>query len=122
MSKLTYWKSLGQLKWGNDSYNGVSGGFGKGPLPEGDYEVRVKHVVVNPPGSGFKDPNTGSSWFIPIEPKFSTSRGGLGIHPDGTPKGTEGCIGLQGADSQKFWTKWNNTPMGDRPTELAVKV
>jgi L,D-transpeptidase catalytic domain len=121
MSKLTFWKSLHKLKWGNNSYAGVSGGFGKGPLPSGEYEVRVRHVVVNPPGSGYKDSSTGKSWFIPIKPKFSTTRGGFGIHPDGSPKGTKGCIGLQGNDSQKFWKAWNATAMGERPKELTVK-
>lgn len=121
MNKLIFSRQHGRLTWGSDSYNAVTGGYGKGPLPSGNYTVEVRRVVVNPPGSGFKDNLTGNSWFIPITPSFSTTRSGLGIHPDGSPKGTLGCIGLQGEDSGKFWRKWNNTPMGQRPLSLSVQ-
>ena len=121
MSKLTFSKSLKQLRWGTDTFEAISGGFGKGPLPAGSYTIRVRHVVVNAAGSGYKDPLTGSSWFIPLEPKFNTSRGGFGIHPDGKPKGTKGCIGLQGKDTAKFWGKWKKIALESRPKELVVK-
>jgi len=112
---------MNEITWGTHSYKAITGGFGKGPLPSGNYNVKVRHVVVNPPGSGFKDALTGKSWFIPIKPSFSTPRDGFGIHPDGAPKGTKGCIGLQGGDSEKFWKKWNDTSMSERPVSLVVQ-
>lgn len=120
MSQLIYSKTTRRLAWGSDSFNGISGGFGKGSLPSGHYIVKVNHAVINPIGSGFKDNLTGKSWFIPISHSTDTSRSGLGIHPDGSPPGTAGCIGLQGADANRFWTKWNNTALGQRPTSLEV--
>lgn len=37
---------------------------------------------------------------VPIEPDFDTGgRGHFGIHPDGGPQGTRGCIGLTGDDT-----------------------
>ena len=121
MSKLVYSKALNKVTWGEHSYKAITGGFGKGPLPSGKYKVEVRHVVVNLSGSGFQDNLTKKSWFIPITPSFSTPRDGFGIHPDGSPKGTKGCIGLQGRDSERFWKKWNNTPLRERPASLTVK-
>jgi L,D-transpeptidase catalytic domain len=120
MSNLVFTKTMNKLAWGTFTYKAVSGGFGKGPLPNGDYDVKIRNVVVNPPESGFKDEITGKSWFIPISPTFPSSRSGFGIHPDGSPKGTKGCIGLQGADTEKFWGKWLQTPLSQRPTSLKV--
>jgi len=121
MAKLIFSKTTKKLTWGNVTFEALSGGYGKGPLPSGDYTVKVRNVVVNPSGSGFKDNLTGKSWFIPISPTFSTTRSGFGIHPDGSPKGTKGCIGLQGADADKFWKKWTATSLNQRPNSLEVK-
>lgn len=110
-----------ELIWGGKSFSAISGGFGKGSLPKGSYTVKVRHVVVNPPDSGYQDALAKNSWFIPIEPDFSTTRRGFGIHPDGSPKGSKGCIGLQGTATGLFWKKWNNTSLGHRPTSLIVK-
>lgn len=121
MNKLIFSKINNRLRWGVHSYDAVSGGFGNGPIPNGIYEVEIRKVVLDPTGSGFKDKITGKSWFIPVTPSFSTSRNGLGIHPDGSPKGTKGCIGLQGQDADKFWKKWNRTQMKQRPISLTVK-
>ena len=115
-------KTSGKLAWGGATYTAVSGPFGKGELPEGSYTVRVRHVVVGSTlGQSYTDPKTGDAWFIPISPEFDTSRSRFGIHPDGGKPGTQGCIGLRGADAGKFWQRWNKTAMGGRPTSLIVE-
>lgn len=119
---MEFSKLSGRLTWNGASYAAISGPYRTGALPEGSYTVRVRHVVVGGAlSSSFKDPKTGNAWFIPISPDFETDRSGLGIHPDGGIPGTEGCIGLRGADAGKFWQRWNKTPMGARPTTLTVE-
>ena len=121
MAELEFILSSGILKWNEQSYSARSGGFGKGPLPTGKYTVDVKHAVESKNlGSGFLDPLSKKRWFIPIEPDFTTDRKKLGIHPDGPPAGTEGCIGLKGASANLFFTKWNRTSISSRPTKLTV--
>ncbi len=112
----------GFLKWATSSFSAISGGYGKGALPDGDYTVKTRNVVVGSTlKSGFKDKKSGEKWFIPIEPNFNTDRKGFGIHPDGGPTGTLGCIGLRSNDASRFWKKWNKTPLSSRPTSLIVK-
>lgn len=113
----------GFLKWDTASFSAISGGFGKGPLPDGEYTVRRYHVVVGDHlESGYKDEKTGERWFVPLEPDFTVqNRGGFGIHPDGSPKGTLGCIGLSRNDASRFWKKWMDTKLSNRPTKLTVK-
>ena len=70
--------------------------------------------------SGFVNPANGRGWFLPLTPRFSTSRHGFGIHPDGNLPGTKGCVGLQGADIKKSWDKWMRTSLKGRPDSLQV--
>ncbi len=118
----------GELIWGAEKYNVVSGGHGNGALPDGLYTIKIRHAVVGTKGKmkpGLIDPKSkkGKGWFLPIEPKFKTKRNELGIHPDGNLPGTEGCVGLQGDDSQKFWHRWDKrTSMSKRPTSLIVQT
>jgi hypothetical protein len=83
---------LRQLKMGGASYNALSGGFGKGFLPTGHYTVMTRNVVVgdDTPLKAYTVDST--SFFIPIEPLFATSRTGLGIHPDGNRVTVESCV------------------------------
>lgn len=112
----------GQLTWGDDQYNVVSGPWSKGAIPNGDYAVKSRNVVEGSQlGSGFEDNQTGKRWFIPVEALFSTNRGGFGIHPDGNVEGTQGCVGLVGRDASRFFIKWLNTKLSDRPTGLRVE-
>jgi len=106
------------LIWGKEKYHGISGPHGKGELPQGFYSVLRKHVVVHdlPDSFCYK----GVCFFIPIQPKFRTERGGFGIHPDGGIHGTLGCVGLQNEDNKKFWKRWLKTPMSRRPKLLYV--
>lgn len=113
----------GILQWGNDTYKVVSGGYGKGQIPNGKYTVeRFKAVTGNKDSmkSGFVNPNNGRGWFLPLTQLFSTSRHGFGVHPDGNVVGTKGCIGLQGNDIAKFWDKWLKTTLKSRPNSLEV--
>jgi len=106
------------LTWGRVRYEARSGPWGKGTLPAGAYEVRVKEAVVNLTASGYVG-DDGVGWFIPIVGD-TPGRGGFGIHPDGGVEGTLGCIGLVGEAAAEFWSRWDACPMGDRPTGLEV--
>lgn len=121
MNSLKYSHSQGTLTWGKEVYKAVSGPHGKGRLPAGNYDVQIRNVVT---GHGlsqsFRDQN-GIAWFIPINPLFSTTRDGLGIHPDGGVPGTLGCIGLTGADATKFWSRWISIVLEARPQRLVVE-
>ncbi len=120
MVKLIFNKSQNILRWGEVTYRAVSGGYGD-PLPDGSYDIRIRNVVVRKSlEAGFHDPLSGNAWFIPLSPKFATTRSGFGIHPDGNKPGTKGCVGLKGESSEKFWKKWNNTLMSARPLVLEV--
>ncbi len=114
---------IGILKWGADEYEVVSGGYGKGAIPNGSFDIERYKAVSGDKStmkSGFVNPANGRGWFLPLTPKFSTARHGFGIHPDGNLPGTKGCVGLQGADMKKFWDKWMRTGMKARPTSLLV--
>lgn len=114
---------FGKLKWFFDEYEVVTGGYGKGAIPDGHYSIEVYNAVEGDKStmkSGFVNPITGRGWFLPLTPKFTTSRHGFGIHPDGNLPGTKGCVGLQGFDIKKFWDKWLRTPLKLRPATLIV--
>ena len=124
---LIYIHDESRLFWGNDAFECVSGPFGKGPAPCGKYVVRKRHVVNSPDlPDGFRDPDTGDAWFIPVIAMFKSGRYGLGIHPDGkevtdlnTP-GTLGCFGTRGHDTKRFFEKWMSFEMEYRPSSLLV--
>ncbi|PCK09217.1 MAG: hypothetical protein COA42_05000 [Alteromonadaceae bacterium] len=115
----------GKLKWGAGEYEVVTGGYGKGAIPDGTYDIERYDAVVGDKStmkSGFVNPASGRGWFLPLTPKFTTTRHGFGIHPDGNLPGTKGCVGLQGADMKKFWDKWLKTAMAARPASLVVST
>ena len=119
MTDMTFDTSTNTLTWGTTRYKAMSGGFGKGVLPKGGYAVKTRNVVEGPSlASGFR--LNGTAFFIPIEHDSDTTRGGLGIHPDGNTQGTLGCIGLQSGDAAKFWNAWLETPLASRPKRLTV--
>ena len=114
---------IGKLKWFPDEYEVVTGGYGKGAIPDGRYDIAVYNAVEGDKMSmktGFINPITGKGWFLPLSPKFSTMRHGFGIHPDGNLPGTKGCVGLQGQDIKRFWDKWMRTPLKMRPSSLHI--
>ncbi len=74
------------------SYGAVSGGFGKGRLPEGTYKAsELKRRTEK----SMKD-TKGLGWSVNLDPNFKTDKEYLRIHPDGNKPGTEGCIGIKG--------------------------
>ncbi len=125
MDTISGRKAVGRLVWGDKEYAAISGPYGAGYIEAGDYTVKVREVATGPdmePAYCLVDSGgTKVCYFIPLKPNFTTGRTGIGIHPDGNVSGTEGCIGLQEPDFEKFWTRWNATPMNDRPTLLKVK-
>ncbi len=123
ISKGTGTRMTGKLKWLPDEYEVVTGGYGKGAIPDGLYDIEIYKAVEGDKTSmksGFINPVTGRGWFLPLSPTFSTIRHGFGIHPDGNLPGTKGCIGLQDKDIKKFWDKWVKTPLKMRPSSLLV--
>jgi hypothetical protein len=121
MSDLTFNRKTGILIWGAENYKSVTGPYGEGQLPIGDYRIEIyKAVDSNQLKNSYENTLTGSRWFIPIDPQFSTHRYGFGIHPDGNKPGTLGCIGIKAQDASSFWTRWRNTPMTARPTKVSV--
>ena len=124
-TKGTGSRVIGKLKWGVDEYEVVSGGYGKGAIPNGTYDIERYKAVVGDKStmkSGFVNSSNGRGWFLPLTPRFSTVRHGFGIHPDGNLPGTKGCVGLQGADMKAFWDKWVRTGMKVRPASLVVST
>jgi len=114
-----------KLKWLTDEYEVVTGGYGKGAIPDGIYTIEVYKAVEGDKSTmkaGFINPATGQGWFLPLTPKFNTTRHGFGIHPDGNKPGTKGCVGLQGKDIINFWNKWRRTPMKTRPDKIIVST
>lgn len=81
-------------------WKAVSGPYGNGPLPPGDYalpddgEPRTKRPEDK---KGAYCDSSGFCWFQDITPKKKNGRDELGIHPDGNIPGTAGCVGVEGA-------------------------
>lgn len=69
----------------------ISGPWGKGHLPIGNYKIVYLAIAIQEP---FK--RCGFGWIASLEPQFKTDRTELAIHPDGgSYVGTLGCVGLQ---------------------------
>jgi hypothetical protein len=78
-------------------YPANAGGWGRGPLPYGEYEI-----TYIDPKSDKSFVLFGLGWFANLIPKFKTDRTNLVIHPDGGAgtdgvegyAGTLGCVGI----------------------------
>jgi hypothetical protein len=108
------------LSFNGKNYTAVSGPFGDGKLPTGDYEIRVREAVE---GATLSSPYCagGVCFFIPIIPLFNAKgRTGFGIHPDGNVAGTKGCIGISSSDAKDFLNEWKKLGLGNRPTIITV--
>lgn len=102
--RLLVWPAFGTWDAASGSRSGAN------ELPPGLYAVDrpgLAHYTnsADLPG-GFKDDQTGYGFFVPMYPLFATTRGQyggrLGIHPDGKPPGTAGCIGIKN-DAKSFY-------------------
>ncbi|HLT40969.1 MAG TPA: hypothetical protein VK034_32045 [Enhygromyxa sp.] len=112
-------QAIGELTLEGKTYSAVSGGHGRGELPEGTYRVDVRGAVEGGHlGAAFKAGGVG--FFIPIEHISDSTRTGLGIHPDGNVPGTEGCIGVSATDSRRFLNAWKAMSIAKRPSTLTV--
>ena len=117
-------EAIGTLLWGQDSYGAVSGPYEKGSAPLGDYAVETKKVVSGPTmdkGYCITDSQGKLCFFIPITPKFQTDRNGLGIHPDGNVPGSLGCIVIRSDHARRFWDRWMQTGVAERPDRLTIE-
>jgi hypothetical protein len=72
----------------------ISGGGGKGALPNGEYIAHGFYDTDNPAMSRF-----GIGFYIRLEPQFKTDRTDLLIHFDGNKLGGLGCICLLPQDT-----------------------
>jgi len=86
----------GKITINGRTYTYRSGGFGNGNLPNGDYKVtphmwsrNTKGMVVDGVGFSFALSDK-------FDPRTGATRSLLRIHPDGSPAGTQGCIGIVG--------------------------
>jgi hypothetical protein len=95
----------GRLRWHEKGLDSPvsSGPWGNGALPMGSYWVRRGALDDRTGKPPFCD-LVGNCWFQFIEPRFATTRTGLGLHPDGGVQGTKGCIGLLDSDT----TAWRH--------------
>lgn len=111
---MTFDKNTGILTWsGFGTWQATTGPYGRGALSSGSYIVSRREITAYTKAikKGFRD-KTGKGFFIPIYPKFSTTRGSngrLGIHPDGNIPGTSGCIGLKGHSTRSFYDAVSST-------------
>lgn len=88
------------------SYEFNNGGFGKGSIPEGTYEVSdgrrrsdTSAMMVDGYGYSFVLTQQGMAPGTADDPRYSADRDLLRIHPDGNNPGTLGCIGILGGAS-----------------------
>lgn len=95
-------KAEGILTFNDKQYNVVTGGFGKGPLPNGIYAVNRPYKMKIEQGKTEAFHRTEFPWVAKLDPLFETNRYGLYIHPDGNLPGTQGCIGILEDDIQCF--------------------
>ena len=93
---------LGFLCIGQNKYSCVSGKYGLGALPKGQYKINKCYKLK--PVKGKTEPYTGLEfpWVAKLTPQFQTNRSKLLIHPDGGVEGTRGCIGIRNKDVQAF--------------------
>ena len=90
----------------SDIFCACSGGWGKGALPFGRYNIdRCYALRDNGKVEAYK--REGLPWVAKLSPLFETDRSGLLIHPDGNIPGTRGCIGILQNDMACFKTLCN---------------
>lgn len=120
ITKITGKTAEGILTWAAKglSTTAISGPAGNGYLPAGIYKAHRNKMLDKPTGSSYCD-TKGKCWMQPIDPTFVTDRDNLGIHPDGGPAGTEGCIGLKIGDTATWYKAFYDVAAGG-DTEIEV--
>ena len=102
-------------------YHAISGPFGRGTLPSGEYimgDLCVLNSEDCDEGFVFRNKLKDLAFWIKLTPNFKTDRDGLGIHPDGNTKGALGCVGIQDIDSINFYLDYMD--ILNRPKRLIV--
>ena len=84
-------------------FRALSGGWGKGTLPHGRYELknpeRLPDSSENLPYRGITGP-----WRIYLEPlMYMPDRNGFFLHPDGGIAGTMGCLSPEVGKDDAVW-------------------
>jgi len=120
--QIIYRLAQSTLEMAGTEYHAVSGPYGNGPLPPGEY---VTSTTLAPNAghyfpSGFRL-DSGTAYGVKLEPQFPTSRGGLWIHPDGNVAGTLGCIGVAPQDAERFWQDWQRLNPSFAPVPVYVE-
>lgn len=87
-------KKEGILSIGKEAFRAISGGYGKGPLPNGKYHISACYFLKEIKGKTEPYQKQGEPWVAKLTPLFETDRSKLLIHPDGGVAGTRGCIGI----------------------------
>ena len=95
--------ATGTIVWKSKklSSKAVSGPFGEGALPNGEYKA-LRAKLLDKTENSYKD-KSGNCWMQVFEDVPGTGRTQLGLHPDGGTPGTEGCIGLKDADTSAWY-------------------
>ncbi|MBI5182127.1 MAG: RHS repeat protein [Nitrospirae bacterium] len=110
----------GTISWFNDqgqvvdTYQGISGPYGRGRLPEGNYTGQ--NLRIRRDNRGMICEDSGMPWSLDLEPNFQTDRTDLRIHPDAPPEGTAGCIGVACSDAQRLYLDLRNYLGVNNPT------
>ena len=118
IDKLNTWLAVGRIYFMQDSgeqvfeYEAVSGGWAKGPLEPGLYNITSTISPSEMYSRKDKDAYTrdGIGWFATLTPLFETDRSALGIHPVGKRQwrpSTLGCIGIPFKNIDDNTRCWN---------------
>jgi len=94
----------------NHFWPAVSGPYGKGKLPMGQYAIN-EPVEINSAAAKYNPyrDKIGFAWWCRLTPLFETDRSGFGIHPDGNVPGTLGCIGITTENTQDVFNELQNS-------------
>ena len=104
-----------------NQFTALSGGYGKGALPEGKYIIESCYKLKdNGKQKAFK--RDGKPWVAKLNPQFKTDRTNLLIHPDGNVEGTLGCIGVTEKDIKCYDVITNHLSSNSNLILSVVKV
>ncbi|RMF56201.1 MAG: hypothetical protein D6748_14045 [Calditrichaeota bacterium] len=120
---LSWYSNSGELI---GQWSAVSGPYGRGRAPEGNYFVTIAGDVTpytNPRNRNEFCDKLGNCWFARITPQFPTTRSGLGIHPDfDSDSGTAGCIGVTEPNTERLYNLLHNYNQDTNgPLELLIQ-
>lgn len=103
------------------SFKAMSGKWGNGALPYGDYGAQGLRKLSESTPSVKSFMKEAWAWICNLIPKFKTDRTDLCIHPDGGVYGTLGCIGIEENDIQAYYVLSTFFQNGLKEIPLTVK-